>query len=345
MLKNIIYLILLLLNFQFSIAQNTITNQYINEIVNDNFRVEEKSTDIGFKEKVKSVKVVFQEIKKDSKIAIQDAINGYLINFDENSLPSTYYKYKNISDFYDKNLNVEKVNQNKLIFNSKKVLEKHVKSQDWSEDLFDKNGNLIESSNKYIQEIAYKISDSILDNPKKEITDFDLKKYVYNKQNKIIEQIDYEKTFDKTKLIVGLTTKNKYNPNGKIIESEIIEPTILPNSKRNITNYVYNVNNQLTNISNKLTESNTLFKYNLKKELISMLITNPSETRKIEYVDKRVTTMTISDIDKNQTKIDFVYTNDAKGNWVSTLINAVTTDSKMNKTENKYEFLREIEYY
>jgi hypothetical protein len=334
-----------MLNIQLALAQNNQNNQFISEIVNDNYRVEEKATDIGLKEKAKTVKVVFQEIKNDTKTAIEDAIVGYFINFDENTLPTTYYKYKTTNQFFDKSFFVDKINQNSLIFNSKKIIEKHIKTQDLTEDLFDKNGNLIETSKKYIQEVVTKISDSLLDIPKKEIFDFNLIKYTYNKQNKIIEQIEYEKTFDKTKLIASTITKNKYNPSGKVIESEIIEPANTVSTKRNITNYSYNPNNQLVSVINKITESSSTFKYNPKKELVSLITINPNETRKIEYTDKRVASMTITDVDKNLTKIDFVYTNDVKGNWVSALINIVSTDAKNNKTENKYEFLREIEYY
>jgi hypothetical protein len=334
-----------MLNIQFASAQNNINNQFISEIVNDNYRVEEKASDIGLKEKVKTVKVVFQEIKNETKTAIEDAIVGYFLNFDENTLPTTYYKYKTPSQFFDKSFIVDKSNQNSLAFNSKKIIEKHIKLQDRTIDLFDKNGNLYESSCKYIQEFVSKISDSLQDKPKRELTDFYLKKITYNKQNKIVELVDYEKTFDKTKLIVSATTKNKYNPNGKIIESEIIEPTNTLSTKRNITNYSYNTNNQIITINNKFTETSSTFKYNQKKELLSVTNVNPNETRKIEYTDKRVATMTITDVDKNLTKIDFVYTNDVKGNWISALINIVSTDAKNNKTENKYEFLREIEYY
>ena len=342
MLKNSIIL-LLIVNIHSLNAQVSEKNESITEIIAENFRVYEKATAIGLQGKVKTVKTIFQEIKTDNNIVSKSPINGNLIgyieNYNEKGSPSTYYQYQSFDQFNNKDFTAKDSEKNLIIFNKKNILEKHIHTQDGITELYDKNGNLIISENKYSNS---NVNDSIKTNNK--IIDYNIRKYKYNKSEKIIEQIDYETTFDKKVLNVYVTTRNKYNPVGKIIESEVIEELNKNSKIKNKTFYKYYPDNRIKSISNPLFETNTSFKY-IKPNIQTITTKVKTEIKVTELIGKRFKSIKVTQDGKEMTNIDFQYTDDLTGNWILQKITIVSIDSDNKKSENKFEFVREIEYY
>lgn len=342
--------IALILSLTVNIIYAQDNSTYIKEIIAENFKVLEKSSSIGLQSKIKTLKVAFLDKNISNKpTAIKESPNGFFINYDNSGLPTSYHKYRSIDDFFNNDFVATQDLINELTY-SKKKIEKHINHQDNYTEMYDLNGNITEIQSKYnaedIQETATDSTATLV--AKDYITDFLVRKNKYNAQKKLIEQLDYQNTFDKNILQTYATTKFKYSPTGKIIKSEIVlesNKNIIP-ANNEIIEYKYNAFDKLASIVNKLQNISMIYKYSPTKELVSITTVSPALNKVAEFKKNLPSTTVYTDGLKNITTAIYAYTFDDKKNWTAATIKMTTVNNE-NKVlgEENYEILRTIEYY
>lgn len=341
----------LILSLTVNIIYAQDNSTYIKEIITENFKVLEKSSNVGLQSKVKTLKVAFLNKNiSDKPTAIQDAPSGYFINYDNSGLPTSYHKYRSTNDYFNNDFAATQDLINEITY-SKKKIEKHINNQDSYTEMYDLNGNITEIQSKYSAEnFDDKAANDSLVIPaaKGFITDYLVRKNKYNAQKKLIEQLDYQNTFDKNILQTYATTKFKYSPTGKIIKSEIVlesNKNITP-ANNEIIEYKYFAFDKLASIVNKLQNITMTYKYSPTKELVSITTVSPALNKVAEFKKNLPSTTVYTDGLKNITTAIYAYTFDDKKNWTAATIKMTTVNNENKVTaEENYEILRTIEYY
>ncbi|MBC7536047.1 MAG: hypothetical protein H7258_10170, partial [Ferruginibacter sp.] len=192
--------------------------------------------EIGITGKVKNIKLYIQSVQKNRKNIIErEPRFGFYYEFDKLGRARSNFIYDTIELVKENKSVIDKNQKNHVFFSKNGVIEREVRDGGTVTDLYDRNGNLVET---------------VMNNAANTLTGgedmlYDITEYTYDKNNKILRKTDYWPTRNRDSLKVEAITKNKLDESGNIVEMEVIS-----GPQKLITRYEYDDRNNPVYISN-----------------------------------------------------------------------------------------------
>lgn len=280
--------------------------------------------------KPKNMSVKFSNIREQSKSDMQLEYN-YIVEFDRKGYPEYYFMATQKQE-----KDVEESLKSAIFFDEKGILRKVQDGELQSTDFYDEKGNIVESSGvKSYYSNNKKITDST----------FMLTKYKYHK-NQILEKTQYNPTNKRDSLTEFLTTKNKLDAGGNIIEQlgfkgkYAVDFGTIPSYSK------YDAKNNLIEVVTS--DATKKLKYDADNNLTSVIITksNKSVTH-ITYNNRKIMSRRVIGTRGKYYDIDYTYTYDKAKNWTNANLK-FTFYNQLNIAEKRIlnlDIIREINYY
>lgn len=304
-------------------------SRFYQEIITDNLYDTKNLKELGLTAKVKNIKLYLQSVEKNSKNVLEKAPEfGAFYEFDKSGRAQASYVYDDIDELKKSKATIDKKKKSYVFYNKNGVIEKEIRDAGTTTDIYDKNGNVIETIIDNTANTTEPDKDSI----------YGLIKYVYDKSNKILQQTEYEKTTNRDSLTIYSITNNKLDEKGNIVENE----TIIGKRKFR-TSFEYDNNNNQTAISNN--GQNVAMEYDANNSLIKYEFSSQLGEEVITYKNKKILSKEYTVDGRNNKTLAYTYKYDKNGNWIFCNIDVIIYNEKNQTMRLKYEIIREIEYY